>query len=161
MSNTVTARDLIQLVNAGYQPVTQFNEEFGVYSEENDYDLTPGMRVRLIEVGTCEEESVKLVFDLGGFEEHNRPLEHKDYYAPNGKDEFVSWSESPFYPADGYYPVWIEDEKLDAPMFELVDETATALFLEWKEAFATGRTTNQYVQWLEEEVRRLRTLCKA
>jgi len=119
------------------------------------------MRARLIEVGTCEEESVKLVFDLGGFEEHNRPLEHKDYYAPKGKDEFVSWSESPFYPADGYYPVWIEDEKLDAPMFELVDETATGLFLEWKEAFAAGRTTNQYVQWLEEEVRRLRALCKA
>lgn len=32
MSNTVTARDLFQLVNAGYQPVTQLNEEFGVYS---------------------------------------------------------------------------------------------------------------------------------
>lgn len=79
-----------------------------------DSGLERGMRARLknYDVETHPAfRAIKIIFDMNGFMEYNRPFMTPDYYDEN-KNPRLYWDESQFWPREGRVDVWYD---LDTP----------------------------------------------
>ena len=134
---------IISLLNNGKKVIVKASEN--VYDSLED-SMDPGMISRIISVELDGEDSIKVNFDLNGFEAHNKSVAKFDWHDENG-NATKTWFETSFYPKNGIETSWFAKDQL-LP-FELVVEN---------KAFGDYLKTDMsktYIQFLEEKYEEL------
>jgi hypothetical protein len=138
------SKELIQMLKSGKLPVATFTDAI----KGQETCIEPGMRGRLVSYREDAPECVVFTFDIAEFDEHNRPLETRDYFDASGEPKLTAREANYYNPKE---EVWgpIEGEVLE---FVIESDLVGALIARYEgEALAGGEAEGKsYVQWLEE-----------
>lgn len=134
--------DVLKQLQEGQRPVVELRE--GIHDKESYGE--PNMRARIIHAsGPDRDGVVRVEFDFGEFDEHNRSVESANYYDKSGAPTLTAREAGFYKPVDHMY--FEADEPLERHM-TFVGADQQALFQKFKDS---GATTS-YVAWLESQV---------
>lgn len=128
------------MIKNGVKPVIQFNEK----TLEHDYEPDPLMRARVESIQYDTYHVWILHCDLTEFEEFNKQFERRDFKGYNGETGLL-WRESPLYPKNKLYKIYIDDDEDDV-LFDVLDDS---LFKD----FQKETKGESYIEWLENQVK--------
>lgn len=143
MKKTLIANDLYNSVKDVYKPVIKFNDNVYYYTEDSvDQKMIARIKTMCIE----DQESYKVVFDLNGYENHNKSVALVDWKDENG-ELTLTWFETKWYPNNGIITFYVGNN--DECPFEIVEENS--LFGE----YVSLNLNISYIEWLESKVIKL------
>lgn len=98
--------DICKMLDEGQRITVQFTQMV----EKNDIDDGPDEnmmgRILRVEIDPAVEESLHLVFDVSGYEEHNRRIASHNWNDENGNPT-LTWFDTQWYPKDGICDVYV------------------------------------------------------
>ena len=138
------SNEFFQLVRSGKQPIVRFLDNIYHHAEES---VDPRMVGKVIGATQEYEDSYRFLIDLSGYEEYNKSVACRNWNDSNGEPK-LTWFETSFYPKDGIEPVYLRLD-IEIPM-EIVEENSLL------SEYVVSQSTLGYVEWLEEQINRLR-----
>lgn len=111
--------------------VVQFNANV----DKTEIDFEPGQKARIIKImphetieqknsttGQCSDiEILKVLVDFSEFEKENKKLATRCYYPTPGQGGMVFYHEKSYYPKDGKYDFYVEENELNEIMTPIME----------------------------------------
>jgi len=135
-------KDFVKQIQEGQRPVVEFRE--GILDKESYGE--PNMRARVVSTSEPDQHGVvRIMFDFGEFDEHNRSVESSNYYDKSGQPTLTAREAGFYKPVDHMY--FDTDEEVEGHL-TFVGADQQALFQRFKESGASS----SYVAWLEAQL---------
>ncbi|WP_143261059.1 hypothetical protein [Bacillus paralicheniformis] len=137
---------LYELVLEGKKPIIKFNDNVYDWIEESVDAMMMG---KIVGASIEYEDSVRFLIDLNPFETYNRSVAHHDWRDEEGNC-VLTWFDTPFYPKNGIEAIYLPINEKTEIAFDLIEEGSLL------NEYAKNSQEISYVEWLENEVKRLR-----
>ncbi|CAI8768527.1 hypothetical protein CHCC14809_2318 [Bacillus licheniformis] len=137
---------LYELVSEGKKPIIKFNDNVYEWIEES---VDPMMMGKIIGA-SIEYNEIKFLLDLNPFESYNRSVARHDWRDDEGHS-VLSWFDTSFYPKNGIAAIYLPISEETEIAFDFIEEDSLL------NEYAKVPQEISYVEWLENEVKQLRS----
>jgi len=136
--------ELAEMMKAGLQPVIEFTAE----AKEHDLEPEPGMRCKVLSSYDCEDGCATLRCSFAEYQRYNEPFATSDYF-DSDHNPTLTWFETPYYPADGIYDIYVDMDDEYELMFTVVEMSPVY------QHYLDSNSNLSYVSWMEHELQRI------
>lgn len=142
-----TFYDLVNALNSGKTFIVTFTPRI----EDAESYPEGQMRARLTKGSNCHDQTVVLTFDYSEFDAHNLALEKSNYYDEYGRPTLTARQANFYKPIEEIY---FMGSDLVEEWMKIEDSTMNDLWEQYRADVVYPSTS--YVQWLEQQVRKMR-----
>lgn len=144
-----TLHQLVAAVNVGARPHVTFTPKI----EQLEGYPEGGMKAAILSAGAEADGVVWLRVDYAPYREHNLPLEKSNYWDGSGRASLTCTEAGYYEPVENLY--FMGDNRVSDYMIEGTNELFTEFMTDQGAGYTTAST---YVEWLEEQVRKHKTM---